>query len=331
MNLNEKVKRAIEEEIKQGYEEIEEDEMMGSNISFENMELISKYLHAVFKEQLFKFPSHQEYREKIKEIFGVEFNGKLTILYDHAIGEVEPKSVWVNSDEVVSTILLTNQNFITLPFRLPEIINYQKHYPHLVKIEDEMEKKLEKEEDESLILWREMVGTQEEYHEKVVDNLYYILRLNNYLFNNEKTHLDWLFEQNPFLEILVSSYGYTKDIALVEKVIKQRGVDAYFYLDDLVWFKGAKRLYGLEEELQYDGEFKIEDNTFVVIYNKLEGQKFHVPTQNVYLKALHRMLVELDEEERLTQKEKEELKIYIIDFLSEFLLDSSNLKSLEIA
>jgi len=56
-----------------------------------------------------------------------------------------------------------------------------------------------------------------------------------------------------------------------------------------------------------------------------------VPTQNVYLKALHRILVELNDEELLNEQEKEELKIYLMDFLSQFLLDSSHLKSLAIA
>jgi len=129
--------------------------------------------------------------------------------------------------------------------------------------------------------------------------------------------------------MLVSTYGYNEDIQLVKKVIDERGVDENFYLDDLVWFKGTKRLYDIEEEPLYDGGFKIQHNTFMVIYNKLEGQKFHVPTQNVYLKALHRMLVELDEEELLNKKEKESLRSYLIDFLDEFLLDSSNLESLE--
>jgi hypothetical protein len=329
MNLNEQIEQVIEKEIKQGYMEIEEDDMMSLEVSLEDMELMCSYLQSVLKKQFVKFPTPKEYTEKIKELFDVEFTGRSTILYDQGIGELEPKTVLVQSDESSGSMFLSNEGFITLPLRLPEFINYQKHFPHLVKLEDEMEKQLEKEEDETLILWKEIVGDKEEYKQTIVDNLYYVIRLNNYLFNNEKKYLDWLYEQNPFLEMLVSAYGYNEDIELVEKVINERGVDENFYLDDLVWFKGSKRLYDIEEEPLYDGEFKIQHNTFMVIYNKLEDQKFHVPTQNVYLKALHRMLVELDEEEILNKKEKEKLTSYLIDFLDEFLLDSSNLESLE--
>ena len=53
------------------------------------------------------------------------------------------------------------------------------------------------------------------------------------------------YDQNPFLEMLVSIYGYNEDIQLVKKVIDERGVDENFYLDDLVWFKGTKRLYDI--------------------------------------------------------------------------------------
>jgi hypothetical protein len=329
MNLNEKIEQVIAKEIKQGYMEIEEDDMMSSYVSLEDMELMCTYLQSVLKKQFVKFPTPKEYKEKIKELFDVDFNGESTILYDQGIGEVEPKTVLVAGSEMSGSMFLSNEGFITLPLRLPEFINYQKHFPHLVKLEDEMEKQLEKEEDETLILWKEIVGDKEEYKQTIVDNLYYVIRLNNYLFNNEKKYLDWLYEQNPFLEMLVSTYGYNEDIELVEKIINERGVAENFYLDDLVWFKGSKRLYDIEEEPLYDGEFKIQHNTFMVIYNKLEGQKFHVPTQNVYLKALHRMLVELDEEEILNKKEKEKLTSYLIDFLDEFLLDSSNLESLE--
>jgi len=328
MNLNEKLKETLEEEIKEGYQNIEEDELMSSEVSLEDMELMSRHLQTQLKKESFEFPTQERYKKRLNQLFGIEFNGESTILYDQAIGEVEPQTVFMDSYEISTSIFLTNQNFITPPFRLPEIINYQKDYPYLITIEEEMTKELEIEKNETLILWRDMVGDKEEHQESIDNNIEYILKLNNYLFNGEKTHLNWLFEQNPFLEMLVSSYGYNDDIELVEKVINQRGVDENFYLDDLIWYKGAKKLYNLEEEPIYNGEFKIEDNTFIVIYNKLKGQKFHVPTQNVYLKALHRILVELAEEETLNQKEKEELKFYLVDFLSEFLLDSSNLESL---
>lgn len=328
MNLNEKIEQVIEKEIKQGYMEIEEDDMMSSYVSLEEMELMSTYLQTVLKKQLFKFPRPKEYQEKIKELFDVAFDGQSTILYDQGVGEVKPKTVLVQSNEVESSIFLSNKSFIVPPFRLPELVNYQKHFPQLVELENEMEKALEKEEEETLILWKEIVGNEEEYKESIVANLNYVLRLNNYLFNNEKKYLDWLFEENSFLEMLVSTYGYNEDIELVEKVINERG-EENFYLADLVWFKGTKRLYDIEEEPLYDGEFRIQHNTFMVIANKLEGQKFHVPTQNVYLKSLHRILVELEEEELLNEKEKKELKAYLIDFLDEFLLDSSNLESLE--
>ena len=305
MSLNNQIEQALEKELKQGYMKIEEDDRMSVDVSLEDMEFVCTYLQNILKQQHYKFPTIKKYKEKIKELFNVDFNGDSTILYDQGIGEIKPKTLLVQSEEVESSVFLTNKGFVTLPFRLPELVNYQRHFPHLIKLEDEMEKALEKEEDESLILWREIAGDKEEHRQTVIDNLYYVIRLNNYLFNNEKKHLDWLFEKNPFLEMLVSTYGYNDDIELVKKVIDERGVEN-LYLDDLVWFKGTTKLYDLEEEPHYDGAFKIQHNTFMTIYNKLEGQKFHVPTQNVYLKELHRMLVALDEKEILNEKEKRE-------------------------
>ena len=328
MHLNKQVEQVIEKEIKQGYMEIGEDGMMRIDVSLADMELMSVYLQDLLTKQHYKFPTYQEYKERVKELFDVEFNGGSTILYDQGIGEVEPKILLVQSGEVESSVFLTNKGFVTLPFRLPELIDYQKHFPHLVTLEDEMEIALEKEEDETLILWREIAGSEEEHKQMIVDNLYYVIRLNDYLFNNEKKYLDWLFEKNPFLEMLVSTYGYSEDIELIEKVIDARGVED-LYLDDLVWFKGSRRLHDIEEVPRYDGAFKIHHNTFVVIRHKLDGQKFHVPTQNVYLKALHRLLKKSDEEEVLNEQETEELKSYVIDFLDEFLLNSSNLESLK--
>ena len=192
MNLNEKLEQVIEKEIQQGYMKIEEDDMISSSVSLEDMELMSFYLKDVLENQLVRFPTSKEYKEKIKELFDVEFDGKSTILYDQGIGEVEPKTILVRSNEVESPIFLSNEGFIVPLFRLPELINYQKHFPHLVKLEDEMEKMLEKEYNETLLLWKEILGDKEEYKQTIVDNLYYVIRLNNYLFNNEKTHRDWL-------------------------------------------------------------------------------------------------------------------------------------------
>ena len=104
MSLNKQIEQAIEKELKQGYMEIEEDNMMSVDVSLEDMELMSAYLQDVLTKQHYKFPTHQEYKEKIKELFDVEFNGDSTILYEQGIGEVEPKTVLVGSSEMSSSI-----------------------------------------------------------------------------------------------------------------------------------------------------------------------------------------------------------------------------------
>jgi len=47
--------------------------------------------------------------------------------------------------------------------------------------EDEMKKALEQEDDETLILWKEMGRTKEEHNEKIVANLHLVMRFTNYL------------------------------------------------------------------------------------------------------------------------------------------------------
>jgi len=327
MTLDEAIEKNLKKEIQQGYLDLGNEDEFSVEVSRESINTVTTYLYYHLKKNFIKVTSNEEYALKIKEIFGIDFQRKDILMYENSIGEVYPKKFLILSESEGASVLLSSKNLIMPPFRLPEIINYQRLYPKLVKEENELEGK--QSGDNEQILWKEMLGNSEEYQKSINDNIDYVINLNKYLFSDDKTHLSWLMEQNSFLETLVSVYGYDQDIELVEKVLDLRGVDEEFYLDDLIWHKKSKRLYGSEEEPKYDGEFKILGNTLQVIYNKLEEQKFHVPTQNVYLKALHRMLVEIEDEEVLNEKEKERVRDVLLEFLSEFILNVMNLESLE--
>jgi hypothetical protein len=92
----------------------------------------------------------KEFESKIYQFFGLKLNPNSNIVsctYIYPLNSPSPAREecfenqividWLSAD---STVISKNKKFITKLYRFPEIVNYQKKYPYILK----MEKKLKK-------------------------------------------------------------------------------------------------------------------------------------------------------------------------------------------
>jgi hypothetical protein len=348
MTLDKKVEEEIINEIQNGYAKLTIDESeelsniekehdfeydqqnfsLKKGISYKHLKLVVAYVEVFLKYYKYDFLIEEDYKKRIKELFSFGLTNEIILYYKNGIGIKFEKNSWIELEEDTDILVISNKGFIFPIYRLPELLNYKKLYPRLARDEDEFQIELNKNNNESIILWKDITGDIREHQENITTIITLIVKLNEYLFNNKKQNFSFLCSKQNILERFFLVYGYNEDIQIIEKIFFDREEDKHIYIDDLIYYKGVSKLASLEEEPIYDGVFKIHDNTFSIIYNKLEGQVFHVPTENIYLKKLHLVLGNLKKEDRLSKEEKKKLSCYIIEFFDIFILDIKNIESL---
>jgi len=349
MILDKKIEEEIINEIQNGYAKLtidnheeeldniekehdseydEQNFTFNKGISYKHLKLVIDYVEVCLKYYKYDFLIEEDYKKRIRESFSFEFNSEIILFYNNGIGIKLEENNWIELEDDSDILVVSNKGFIFPIYRLPELLNYKKLYPQVARDEDEFQIELNKNNDQSIILWKDITGDIGEHQESIRTIIKLIVELNEYLFNDKKQNFSFLSSKQNILERFFLLNGYNEDIQIIEKIFFDREQAGHIYLDDLIYYKGVSKLASLEEEPIYDGVFKIHDNTFSIIYNKLEGQIFHVPTENIYLKKLHRILNNLDKEDKLSKEEKKTLNCYIIEFLDIFILDINNIESL---
>jgi len=206
------------------------------------------------KRQNYKFSSQKEFESKIYQIFGLKLNPNSNIVsctYMHNSPSPAREECFENKIVMEllggKTIVVSkNKRFVVADlYRFPEIVNYQKKYPYLLK----MEKKLKKVEpcDVGIEFGNKpyvTIGRWKDVYQngKIVQkNLDNFVNLNNYLFNDDKSKIPQIFNDNVyFFTSLIYEYGYIKDKNLLNWYNKK--------------FKPSIKI-GEKLELKRDGEW----------------------------------------------------------------------------
>ena len=203
-------------------------------------------------------------------------------------------------------IFLKNRGFISSVYRLPEIINYQTDYPYINKIESQIKTTYSVKESKEpchITLWRDVYKKEE-----ILFNIESTVKLNKYLFNNDKTQLDWLFENEQlFLIHLVTTSGYMQDKKLLDLVLKHYMKHDKSSLNELLW------RYNIKNKLVINSEI------FELISTKIGDKKVDKASENRYLKEIQKYLNDIDNFDG-TEEEKQRVKKYLTDFIIQHTL-----------
>lgn len=230
-NLFENIKKHIKLQEKIESDEVEYDDPY--NLNVEDLKLASSIIYDDLISNGYLEPKAESFNDKIETIFSIshssnkcvsidQTNGYITVFGNHLDGN--PGTLEQNKYELYSTtqniFINTNKKFIFPMLLLKELININGDNSFKIKVPR------------------------------------YIIARNMYLFNDSKPQFKWLIlNDQSFMESLVKTFGYTKDLDLLKWVIERTKFNKNDPQDygKLFWTK------------QCDGSLKLHANTFKIL------------------------------------------------------------------
>lgn len=232
MNSN-SIEAVLIRQLKQGTTyNIDESAVGLPKIPFEidELEAIARVSNDILVSNGYKKLNNEDFSKKIKEVFGraIDYNLKSKFLYVNFLDKCSREFImYTNNLLDYEGVFIDKQNKILLQFHyLPELIHYQKEYPHLEEIENS--KITRKSQIDNLDIDIEHWKDISELDQLRFNNIQLLVNRNKFLFNNDKASFAWLqFNDEYFLESLVKTFGYAEDKKLLEWYIKRNGIEKY--------------------------------------------------------------------------------------------------------
>jgi len=226
------MRQILEKQIRNGANQYTEDrtiEMPKNSFAIEEMDANVQAVTNILDSSGFKVLSNKDFSERIKNIFHriIDTNSQSKYLYVNYMNTCKRDFISIpnNGIEYSGTYIVKNKNFITDFFYLPQIIDYQKKYPELAKLEDSMStNKTDKDGNKYTIeLWYDLEKNEDKgYNLREVRkrNIQTIISRNKFLFNNSKADLAILLSTDKgFLSKLLILFGYDEEPALNKMVL----------------------------------------------------------------------------------------------------------------
>lgn len=266
-----KIENILKEQLNAGMSGLFEETTDGETYHYSSQDL--DVIIPLQKEKLklsgFRFLTNSEFNNKVNQIFGRIINpqSQLKYLYASPLEKCE-KNIVFNRNKYTASInppsyyIVKNENFITDLYAIPEVIDYQKKYPNISKLEDNINTNTIIEGNNvQLNLWKNADDLQNRRY----FNEQLLINRNKYLFNDNKASLAWLkFNDQYFLESLVKAFGYTKDKDLVGWVMKRNEAKAKEFVNEFLFVRNCK------------GELEIRDGVLKYIEESTtENEKTH--------------------------------------------------------
>lgn len=167
------------------------------------------------------------FKEKIQKIFGRTILPKsekkyLTINFSNPCDR--NISFYRNDNSIdikpFSIQIIKQANFITELYAIPEIIDYQKKHPQLAEKEKKSNNKRISSDGTSVEIykWKDI----EDLKSNRDLNLQLFIVRNEYLFNDDKKHFEWLIKNDEiFMKNLISRFSYLDDDRLTNWYIEK--------------------------------------------------------------------------------------------------------------
>lgn len=190
----------------------------------------------------YNFISTNKFYQKIKDIFDriVEPNSDKSYLYVNYFDDCDRKFNYYPYDgtDHNGTYIIKRESFITDFYFIPQLIDYKKEFPEVIKLENSINKKYKNKEGEEITieLWKEFPDLANQRK----NNIQTLVARNMYLFNDSRAHFKWLILNDEyFMQSLVTTFGYYEDKELLKWVIENTKFDKHNPkdLDQIFWNK----------------------------------------------------------------------------------------------
>jgi len=263
--------------------------------------------------QGYKFIAADKFSFKIKEIFGrtIDLNSDKKFLYVNYFDKCDKNFNYYPYDgtDYNGTYIVKKECFITDFYFIPELIDYQKEFPQIVKIENSIiATRNEGGEVINTKLWKDDKTLNEERKK----NIKILVARNMYLFNDSRAHFKWLILNDEyFMQSLVTTFGYYEDKELLKWVVENTKFDSNNpkELDKIFWNKKC------------DGTVKLNLEIFPVL------KEIITPNDPNYLKVLKEYTMYLLEDKskrnELSVQDRAKLLAYLVYFGEQYRYDEN--------
>lgn len=257
--MNEKIEKLLKKQLEYGASAENEvtDISTGYIFEEEDINVESILIKKILDNNNYK-TNQDKFNEKIINIFGINqkkhfhinpLKSKCKTELNHGIFDFPFEQIYVIPDKQI----------IFPIFLLPELIDYQKDYPNMKLLEDNVIKDYVRDGYKvNVKLWKEVKDLSKRRN----FNKQLLISRNKYLFNDDKSHFTWLvIHDEYFMESLVTIFGYTEDKRLLEWAFKKQDFKYVKYPSDKILENFGKFLW----TKQCNGEIKIHDTTLNLI------------------------------------------------------------------
>ncbi|MDR6464371.1 hypothetical protein [Chryseobacterium sediminis] len=182
-----------------------------SDYSEKDLNALVELEDSILQSNGYKNITNEQFAAKIEEIFGrkIDFTSSSNFLKIDTYNKCDKELSFVPlSAEYQNIYVSKNDKLISYFYPLPLLIDYQKTYPYLKKIEDNPIEIETNEGQQQVSRWKDIPNLKEQQKK----NNQIVVARNMYLFNDNKAYVTWLVTQDPsFVKTLVKQFGYTKE------------------------------------------------------------------------------------------------------------------------
>ena len=318
------VEEILKNQIKAGASGLYNETADGETYNYQSKDLEASIF--ILKKKLdslgFKFLDNNSFNQKIKIIFGrvINSHSNSKYLYLSPVEKCEKeisfnRNKYTSSANIPSYYIIKNDNFITDLYAIPELIDYQKEYPEIAKIEDTINTNIIKDGVEvKLYLWK----NEENLADRRRFNQQLLISRNKYLFNDDKSQFSWLINNDEnFMRSLVTTYGYTEDKKLLEWVLENTKLPRFYKEAN---YESLKELSKLLWTKECNGNIRVHQNTLELI------KELSTPDKDLYIMYIaeyvcNYMVSFPFKEEELTFEQKAKVMAYLLYFGEQYKYD----------
>lgn len=299
ISQNTMINKVLQDQIKHGVSgEIFETDISTYNYSEIDLDATISILQDELKNNGYKFISNDIFNTKIKKVFKriLVDTTSTKYVYINFNEKCDRKIKFYRNDNSIdltpySIYIVKNNNFITQLYAIPEIIDYLKESSDISKIEENVATlPYENNEKIKVLKWKDIPDLKQQRK----NNIQTLVHRNKYLFNDNKASLVWLkFNDEYFLESLVTTFGYTEDKELLDWVMQRNRSKAVEFINNYVFVRNCK------------GELEIREDILKYIEQKTTDEE----NTHDYAKALYHYEV-YENPNKWTEKEAYKILAY---------------------
>lgn len=269
---NKMIKNVLEKQLKQGANTYIDEpgvEIPKKAFDLDELNVSMLLVDSLVKSAGYKTPTQSEFNEKIKLKLNriIDNNSEKQYLYINFLDKCDRNFIYFPSNGIEHYGIYIDKvrKIVSGFYYIPELIDYQKYYPEVSKIENKVSLHYTVDEDSYTIeLWKDLASRTDEYNlsKKRRFNQQLVIARNKYLFNDDKSQFPWLITNDEnFMKFLVTDFGYTKDKKLLKWAFEKEKFRHVDYPSNDMMESYGKFLW----TKQCNGDIKLHPNTLELI------------------------------------------------------------------